>query len=164
MKSAVVTKPLALLPGSPIAALVEDYSLHLTMVYQDRNTQAWAAETYNQVANLIGKENIHFSSWPISDLLRPGVVSDAVWSAAQADVIIVAVSAREKMPDDLCTWVHAWLPRRARQPGTLMALIALPEGPADQAFLAKKYLRDIARKGRLYFLLREQKHQPHPVL
>jgi hypothetical protein len=142
-----------------MAALTEDYSLHLTMVYQDRNTHAWASEIYGQVADLIGKENIHFSSWPISSLLQPESASDAVWSAAQADVIIIAVSGREKVPDDLCTWVNAWLPRRAHRPGTLLALIALPNGPTDQAFLAKNYLRDIARKGRLYFLSREHKHQ-----
>ena len=127
------------------------YILNVTMVYQDLTTREWATEMWDRVAELVGKESINAASWRISDLAWPGILADAVQSAAHADVVVVAISAAEELPNDLCVWFDIWLPRRTRSTGALVALIGLPEAASHHASRAQEYFQAIARKGRLDF-------------
>ncbi len=140
----------------PIAAQEDNYALNFVLAYQDRTTQEWAAEIYGRVANLIGKESIRVTSWQISNLVRPGFIADAVRAAALADVIVIAVPAAERLPIDLCVWIGAWVSRRARRPGALVALIGLTRRPDLQAFSTQDFLRMVARKGGLDFFPQER--------
>ena len=133
--------------------------LNIMLVYQDRVTEAWAAKVHDQVAHLVGKENIHASWWQISDLIQPGFIADAIWSATQADVIIVAVPTAGELPDDLCVWMDVWLPRRSRGPGVLVMVTGQPEELESQVSPALQYLREVARKGHLDFIPHEPKNQ-----
>ena len=121
------------------------------MVYQDLTTREWATEMWDRVAELVGKESINAASWKISDLARPGILAEAVESAARADVVVAAVSAAEELPGDLYVWFDIWLPRRTRSTGALVALIGLPEATSHQAAHAQEYFQAVARKGGLDF-------------
>ena len=134
-----------------MASAEGEHVLNVTMVYEDLTTRQWATETWGRVARLVGKENISVNSWKISDLARPGILTDAVSSAARADVIVLAILASEKLPADLYAWITAWLPRRAHGTGGLVALIGLPGEPDYHAFSALDYLRAVAHKGGLDF-------------
>jgi len=128
------------------------YILNVTMVYQDLTTREWATEMWDRVAELVGKESINAASWRISDLARPGILAEAVESAARADVVVAAVSGAEELPSDLYVWFDIWLPRRTRSTGALVALIGLPEAANHHASRAHAYFQSVARKGRLdYF-------------
>ena len=128
------------------------YVLNVTMVYQDLATRDWATEMWGRVAQLVGQESINAASWKISDLARPGILAEAVESAARADVVVAAVSAAEELPSDLYVWFDIWLPRRTRSTGALVALIGLPEAASHQSSHAQEYFQSVARKGRLdYF-------------
>ena len=127
------------------------YVLNVTMVYQDRTTREWASEMWGRVAQLVGKESINAVSWRISDLARPGILAEAVQSAAHADVVVAAVSAAEELPSDLYVWFDIWLPRRTRSTGALVALIGLPEAASHQSSHAQEYFQSVARKGGLDF-------------
>jgi len=128
------------------------YVLNVTMVYQDLTTRDWVTEMWERVTQLVGKENISVASWRISDLARPGILAEAVESAARADVVVAAVSAAEELPSDLYVWFDIWLPRRTRSTGALVALIGLPEAASHQSSRAQEYFQSVARKGRLdYF-------------
>lgn len=131
--------------------------LNITMVYQDRNTQTWASEVGRQMAHLIGTENVHVTSWQISDLIQSELIADTVWSAARADIIIVAVSAQEEVPAELCAWIDAWLPRRVQRSGSLVVLTVQPAETKNQMSPIKKYLLEIAQKGHLDFIPHERK-------
>jgi len=139
----------------PIALAEGEHALNVTMVCEDLTTREWATEMWDRVTQMVGKENINVTSWMIRSLARPEILVEAVSSAAQADVIVIAVSAAGKLPIDLCVWIAAWVPRRARRVGALVALIGLPQEPDHQAFSTQNFLQLVAHKGGLDFFPRE---------
>jgi hypothetical protein len=141
---------------APIALVEDEPALNITIVYEDPTAREWATEMWGWVTQMAGEEHISVSSWSIDSLARPEMFAEAVSSAARADVIVVAVSAAEKLPIDLCVWIAAWVPRRARRAGSLAALIRLPQEPDYQAFSTRDFLRLVALKAGLAFLPRER--------
>jgi hypothetical protein len=127
------------------------YVLNVTMVYQDLRTWDWAAGIGRRMTELIGKESISAAAWRISDLAQPGILAEAVASAARADVVVAAVYAAEELPSDLCVWFDVWLPRRTRSTGALVALIGLSEEGCHRASRAQDYFQAVAHKGRMDF-------------
>ena len=159
MKHSNILERIAPSGEAPIALAKDEPALNVTMVCEDLLTREWAAEMWDRVTQIAGKENISVTSWRISDLALPEILADAVLSAARADVIVIAVSAAEKLPIDLCVWIAAWVPRRARRAGAVVALMGLPQEPDDpQAFRARDFLQMVALKGGLDFFPRE--HAP----
>jgi hypothetical protein len=75
----------------------------------------------------------------------------------RADVILISIHDTKELPTDLCVWIDAWLPRRRLPTGALIALVSVPEQPDVQTDHTRDYLRSVARRGRLDFLLRERK-------
>ncbi len=140
----------------PINLAEDEPALNVTMVYEDPATREWASKMWGREMQMDFRENISLASWGIGDLARPEILAEAISSAARADVIIIAVSARERLPIDLCVWIGAWVLRRARRTGALVALISLPQEPDYQAFSTQDLLRLVARKAGLNFFPRER--------
>jgi hypothetical protein len=139
----------------PIARAEDKPALNVTMVYEDSTTWEWATETWGRVTQMAGEENLSVASWSISSLDWPEMFAEAISSAARADVIVIAVSATDRLPIDLCVWIGAWVSRRAGRPGALVALIGLPRKPEFQTFSTQDFLRMVAHKGGLDFFPRE---------
>jgi hypothetical protein len=140
----------------PIARAEDEPMLNVTMVYDDPTTRRWATEMWSQVTQMAGKENISVASWSIDRLAWPEMLEEAVSSAAQANVIVIAVSGAERLPIDLCVWIGAWVPRRARRAGALVALIGLPQEFEPQAFSTQDFMRMVAFQGGLDFFPQER--------
>jgi len=134
-----------------------EYGLNVAVVYQDTPTRKWATQVCDHVKQVAGKDAVHSTWWEISRLGDPDVFRDAVLMTIVADVILVSINDANELPIDLCVWIDAWLPRRYQPMGALIALISVPGQPGDQTNHARDYLRTIARKGRLDFLLRERR-------
>ena len=134
------------------------YALNVAMVYQDALTRKWATEVCDQVTRLAGKNAVHCSQWEISRLNDLCVLKDAILMTVVADVILVSIYDAEELPKDFRAWMDAWLARRYLPTGALIALISAPgELSAQTKKPARDYLRAIARRGRLDFLLRERR-------
>jgi hypothetical protein len=142
--------------SKPIAPAQTGSALNVTAVYQDMWGREWARELWLRVTQLMGNDAITNTSWSLMELDRPEIFSEAVSAATLADVLVVSIHASEQLPPRLCAWFDAWVPRRQRQEGALIALLGMtagqPDGPSKQA---EEYLRAVARRGRLDFLLRE---------
>ena len=151
MKPAGAFKPIAPAEKAPIARAEDKPALNVTMVYEDPTSLEWTTEMWDRVTQMAGDENISFASWSIYSLAWPEMLEEAVSSAARADVIVIAVSAAERLPIDLCVWIGAWVSRRAERPGALVALIGLTRKPEFQVFSTRDFLRMVARKGGLDF-------------
>jgi hypothetical protein len=82
---------------------------------------------------------------------------DAVQAAAKADVLVVSIRDAGELPVDLYVWIDAWMPRRTRRPGAMVALIGVPPQPDPQSGRAHKYLEAVSRRVGLDFLPRERK-------
>ena len=134
------------------------YALNVAMVYQDTLTRKWATQVCDQVTQLAGKDAVHCHQWEISCLRDLCVLKDAILMTMVADVILVSIYDAEELPKDFRAWMDAWLARRYQPTGALIALISVPgELSAQTKKPARDYLRAVARKGRLDFLLRERR-------
>jgi hypothetical protein len=134
-----------------------EYALNVTLVYQDIPTRKWATQVCDQVSRLAGKDAVHCTQWEISSLSDPEVLQDAVLTTMLADVILISIYDAKELPVDLCVWIDTWLPRRSLATGALIALISVPGESSAQLEHARSYLRAVAHKSRLDFLLRERK-------
>jgi hypothetical protein len=133
------------------------YALNIALVYQDALTRKWATQVCDQVTRLAGKGAVHCTQWEISRLNDLCVLKDAILMTMVADVILVSIYAAEELPNDFRVWMDAWLERRRLPTGAMIALISVPGELSAQTNPARDYLRAIARKGRLDFLLRERR-------
>lgn len=141
-----------LITGLPTA----DYQLNVTVVYQDSQSNKWAAEIYQKVETLLGGKTVRGTWWNIADLVEPGVLAGAVSKAMRSDMIIVAVSASEGLPLPFYYWVNAWLPNRVASPGALVGLLGAPVPHTPESGRLRKYLRTVARRARMDLLLAER--------
>jgi hypothetical protein len=90
-------------------------------------------------------------------LSDPKVLKDAVLTVMRADVILISVYDSKELPVDLCVWVDTWLPRRRLPMGALIALISSHDQSGVQTDHVRDYLRAVAHRSQLDFLLRERK-------
>ena len=131
-------------------------ALNVTTVYQDLWGSEWATELWCRVTQMMGNDAVIHTSWNLVELGRPEIFSEAVAAAAIADVLVISIPAGEPLPVHLCAWIDAWLPRRRRRDGALIALLGMVAGQPDGlSKQAAEYLSAVARRGRLDFLLRE---------
>jgi hypothetical protein len=131
-------------------------ALDLTLIYEDAASRQWAMQECDREANLLKRECLFSNSWRLTDLAQPEAFQDAVLAAIWSDVIIVSVCANGSEPIDLYVWVDAWLPRRCRRPGALMALIRADEPSGLFSSHLRQYLRAVARRGELEYLVQER--------
>ena len=139
----------------PAAALERRFALNAAVVYQDIPSRERVAQLCSRVARSIGRQSFHLRSWSFAELDQPEIFQGAVSAAVDADVMIVSLHAAEKLPAGFCAWIDAWLSRRQRPDGSLIALIGVSGRNGASSEYAQKYLRGVAWEARLEFLLRE---------
>ncbi len=140
-----------------LASSETEYALNVVLIYQDAPTRKWATQVCDHVSRLTGDDAVRCTRWDVSRLSDPKVFKQAVLTAVQADVILISIYDADELPVDLCVWIDAWLPRRSLPTGAMIALISVPGQAGAQSDQARRYLRAVARKGQLDFLLRERK-------
>ena len=134
-----------------------EYGLKVAVLYQDAPTCKWAMQIRDQMARLAGSGVVRSNSWEIGSMNDPDVLMEAILKTMVADVILVSIYDAKEVPVDFNVWVDAWLPRRCQPMGALIALISVLGQPDDQTNITRNYLRAVARKGHLDFLLRERR-------
>jgi hypothetical protein len=102
-----------------------------------------------RVAGVLNVRSLLSNSWKIADLNQPDIFLDAVLAAMWSDVIVISTRATEEPPVDLCVWVDAWLPRRHRGPGALMALVGAMTESRVTPCKVGEYLWAVARRAGL---------------
>lgn len=132
--------------------------LNVALIYDDAQTREWAREGYERVAKLAGNQGIRPTWWNLNNLGDPGVLAAAVSTAMRADAIVVAARAGEGMPLAFYTWINAWLPNRYNS-GVLAALLGKTERSSARRDRVGEYLREVARQGRMHFLLETRELQ-----
>jgi len=133
-----------------------EYSIDVTVVYDETNTRKWAVDTYQRLESLVGSRSVRGTWWKLADLREPAVLAGAVSTAIRADMIIVAVQSSEGLPLPFYFWVNAWLPNRQNGSGALVALLGQPVPPTTESGRLKKFLRVVARRAHMDLLLTEK--------
>ena len=131
------------------------YVLQVAVVYQDTATRQWAEQVCGRMAQVAGLEAIHRTEWKVGDLNASRVFSEGAAALAQADLIVVALYAAERLPAAFYLWVNVWLQQRAGHPGALVALLVPPEASVVEARETRRYLSAVAGQGHLDFLVQE---------
>jgi len=139
-------------------------ALKVAWVYQDLKSRAWTENLWNRVAQLAGPDDVLVTAWALDELKPRPPFQEAVSAATLADVVMISIHASEQLPPGLCAWIDAWLPGRQRRDGALMVLLGVAAGQPEVPLVwTKEYLRAVARRGGLEFLLREHiETLPHP--
>ena len=140
-----------------VISLDPEYVLNVALICQDAPTRRWAAEVFGQVTQLVGEDAVRSTWWEISRLSDPQVFMNAVLTVMRADVILISIHDAKELPVNLCVWIDAWLPRRRLPTGALIALVSVPGQSDVQTDHTRDYLRAVAHKGQLDFLLRERR-------
>ncbi len=148
LASEVVLEPVA----PPAKA---DYRVTVACVYQDEGVRKWAQEVWMRVPASAGAAILRVREWKLSDLSQPQVLAEAVVEAAKADVVVVCMDACERSPGNLFAWVVAWLPRRPRDTGALVAVVCQSEQVGGQSRRAQEYLGSVASARGMEFILEE---------
>jgi hypothetical protein len=134
-------------------------AVNIALIYEDAPTREWAREAYDRVVKLAGKQGVRPTWWNLDNFGDPGVLAAAVSTAMRSDVIVVAARAGEGMPLAFYTWINAWLPNRFQGGGVLAALLGKTERSSARPGRVAEYLREVARQGRMNFLLETRKLQ-----
>jgi hypothetical protein len=141
-----------------IAVTTKDSSaLNVALIYEDAQTREWAREAYERVTKVAAEQGVRPTWWNLNNLGDPGVLAAAVSTAMRADVIVLAARAGEGMPLAFYAWINAWLPNRFHSGGVLAALLGKTERCGERPVRVGEYLREVARQGRMSFLLETRK-------
>src|SRR5579859_2954435 len=106
---------------------VEEKPLFTVLViYEDFAAGKHAKETYDFLANRLGRE-FEFKNlmWKFDVLGHPKMKEMAAHDALEADLIIVSTHGIGELPEEVKSWMDLWV----EQPGNTMALVMLVDRP-----------------------------------
>lgn len=142
-----------------------EYQIEVTILYEDNGARKWAGEVYQNVEAMAGVKAVRGTWWKLSDLVQPGVLAGAVSKAMRSDMIVIAVRGSEGLPLPFYFWVNSWLPHRIAGMGALVALLGKPSPRNRESGRLCKYLRAVARRGRMDLLVAERAlENPTPTI
>lgn len=144
---------------SSLLATRRDEPLEAALVYEDSSTRQWASELYGSLERLANGQLVRSTWWNVGDFCHSGVLAGAVSKAMRAELIVVALRASEGLPLPFYFWVNAWLPHHLSGTGLLVGLLGATPSRQPEAGRVREYLRNLARQGRLKFLLQERRFE-----
>lgn len=109
------------------------------ILYEDDAALRRANDLCDQLLNEEWMEaDLHFDHWPMRDLAKEHAAKDAMESAVQADVVVVAALATGEFAGEVRAWLEHWAAHRSGREGALVGLLATEEtrhvtgGPRDR--------------------------------
>jgi hypothetical protein len=154
---------------APLQRLVDSISgtesaLEAIFLYDDPASRQWAGETRQQLGELLPDAGLRTTWWNVGDFFNPGVLAGAVFKAMRAHLIVVATSGAEGMPLPFYFWVNSWLPHHGSGNTLLMGMLGEVEVRNSHSGRLRKYLRTLARRGRLECLIEERAQAETPAV
>jgi hypothetical protein len=123
------------------------------VLYEDFAAGRRATDTCNLLMTKLGDEfELRCSMWKFDVLRNPKFNQVAAAEATEADTIIVAVHGASPLPDEVTSWVDAWLPRRGDHPAALIALVDSAFHRGDLSSATYDYLQSVAAAANMDFL------------
>jgi hypothetical protein len=151
MKHANVAKQLGQLDKVVGGLPGTDGELQLTVIYEDALTWRWARTACDQIEGSAQAHATKCTWWKLDDFSAPGVLAGAVSKAMRADMIIVALRAKEGLPMSFYVWANSWLPHRFGR-GAMLAFDESLKSARGNSGRVARYLRTLARQARLEFI------------
>lgn len=123
------------------------------MVYEDFAAGRRATDTRNLLMSKLGDEfELRCSMWKFEILRSAKLREMAAVEATEADAIIIAAHGTSPLPDEVTSWVDAWIPLRGDHPAALIVLLDRAFHRGDLPPAAYDYLRSVATAAKMDFL------------
>jgi hypothetical protein len=133
-------------------------TLSAVMAYEDASTHERAQEAWDHlVCTLKGHYGPGLRLWKFDVLRTPELRDVATADAARADMILIATRGAGELPEEVKTWIDAWLARKGKVRNGQSALTVLFDAPPDKvgasALAQFAYLQRVARRGNMDFFV-----------
>jgi len=129
--------------------------LSVVAAYEDSATDARVNEFCQRLTANLGSDcQVAKQMWLFTELRVAQLRGIAADDAARAGLVIVSVHHAQGLPDEVKTWIEAWLARKRSQPVVLLALFD-PLYRGDSSSM-KAYLEKAAAKAKVPFLAQSE--------
>ena len=123
---------------------------NVLIAYEDFETGKLAKETYDFLAENLGKEcQLTNQMWKFDVLSIPKLREIAVRDATMADIILIS-SHGDSLPEYVKKWTESWL-MEGTHALALVALFNRPQPQNGEVSSARDYLANVAKRARMEF-------------
>jgi hypothetical protein len=127
-------------------------AFHVVMAYDDFTAGKRAMDACNFLGFQLGDGvELRSNMWKFDILRHARLYEMAVEDAIEADVIIVANASDAGLPDEVVSWIDAWVPRKRGQTAALVALLDFT-GDSREAARTQALLKRAAAGAKIDFL------------
>jgi len=120
-------------------------TLEVMLVHEDLSAGRRGKEVLDQVAlNLEPKADFLVNPWNFEMLRNPALQSQAVQDAAHANIVVLSVHGRAKLPATVRAWLEVWLDRRGDSPCALVVSLDPSDRESSLANPIIKYVNALA--------------------
>ena len=120
-------------------------TLEVMLVHEDLSAGRRGKEVLDQVAlNLEPKADFLVNPWNFEMLRNPALQSQAVQDAAHANIVVLSVHGRAKLPATVRAWLEVWLDRRGDSPCALVVSLDPSDRESSLANPMIKYVNALA--------------------
>ena len=128
------------------------FPFDLVVAYEDTSTRNRALHLYDHLAQqLLDDYDFQCSWWKFDHLSDATLRQQAADSAAEANMIVLSLHARNDLLPVHKAWIEDWLPRRDNRKAALVALVAGIDRPESGAGPMLAYLQKSARQAHMDF-------------
>jgi enoyl-CoA hydratase/carnithine racemase len=129
--------------------------LSVVAAYEDSSTDARVHDFCQRLTTHLGSDCLVAKQlWLFTELRMEQLRDIAADDAARAGLVIVSVHHAQALPDEVKTWLEAWLPRKRTHPVVLLAMFD-PLYRGDSSSM-KAYLEKAAAKAKVPFLAQSE--------
>jgi hypothetical protein len=101
--------------------------------------------------------------WAFEALNDSGTARAAAAKAADAALVLFAVTPGRPLPAEVKSWVDLWLSQRGDREGLLIGLVGVEERPSPKAAEIHLYLRSVAHRAGMDYLTEVPENLAPPV-
>ena len=127
---------------------------NVVIVYEDLEMgklASWLCHSLAKEFKVDGELSQELWNFQVLDVAE--IHEQAICVAARADLIVISTHGYEELPVEVSSWIEGWVKRRQNHPGTLVALFDELHPPPGARAVIETYLRGVARRGGLEFLI-----------
>jgi hypothetical protein len=141
-----------LAPRANVSHWEPKFPFDLVVAYEDTQTRNRALHLYDHLAQqLLDDYDFQCSWWKFDHLANVTLRQQASDAAADANMIILCLHARQGLLQLHRAWIEEWLPRRDSRKAALVALVCGAEEEKSAAQTTLGYLRKAAQLSRMDF-------------
>jgi hypothetical protein len=138
---------------TPVPEAVEERPFRLLTLFDSPESSAEAASASQHILQELGEEvAVDKNSWDVRQLDSAVLRGRAAEQAANADIIVIALTAREPS-EPLRQWLEQWQKNRSVDGGLL---VLIPAGEAENIGILTEFVSEAAISANMDFLSRKQ--------